>query len=127
MPVTQEKDTAKEIAKVLDEATTTLDQNVLDRLVESRQQAVSVLASRASSTESSGGALRLFADYVHYHRGLTTTAGLCAAVLIAFLATQHMTGPGASEQGDAFLLSSELPPEAYADKGFDTWLAQNSH
>ena len=28
--------------------------------------------------------------------------------------------------GDVMLLASELPPEAYADKDFDQWLASSS-
>ena len=27
---------------------------------------------------------------------------------------------------DAMLLASDLPPEAYVDKGFDAWLANSS-
>jgi hypothetical protein len=29
-------------------------------------------------------------------------------------------------QSDAYLLGSELPPEAYLNEGFDTWLSENS-
>jgi len=29
------------------------------------------------------------------------------------------------ENSDAFLLASDLPPEAYADKGFTAWLDTN--
>jgi len=124
----QEQETAREIIRLLDEKAAVLDDKIVSRLASARQQAVSAHAQRArvSADAQSGGLLRLFGDYIHHHRALMSTAALCGAVLIAFVVTQQMSGQDVSEQGDAFLLSSELPPEAYADKGFDTWLAQNS-
>ncbi|HSH73774.1 MAG TPA: DUF3619 family protein [Methylophilaceae bacterium] len=127
-PVNQEEATAKYIVRMLDEKTAMLDESILGKLANARQQAVAAATGheRAAAVAGRGGLLSLFGDYIHHHRGLMSGAALCGAVLIAFVVTQQMSGQGVSEQGDAFLLSSDLPPEAYADKGFDTWLAQNS-
>jgi len=126
--VNQEQETAKRIIRLMDEKTAMLDDSILGKLADARQQAIASATQQASVTRATGhgSVLRLFSDYIHHHRGVMSGAALCGAVLIAFVVTQQMSGQGVSEQGDAFLLSSDLPPEAYADKGFDTWLAQNS-
>lgn len=123
----QEQETAKEIIRMLDEQTAQLNSIVVSKLADARQRAIASASQQARvAGRGQGGVLVLFSEYIHHHRGLMSGAALCGAVLIAFLVTQQMSGQGVSEQGDAFLLSSDLPPEAYADKGFDTWLAQNS-
>jgi len=38
------------------------------------------------------------------------------------LSDKNNAGVNSLERSDAFLLASELPPEAFADKGFNTWL-----
>jgi hypothetical protein len=43
------------------------------------------------------------------------------AILFAFFAIQQLDINNL-ERSDAFLLASDLPPEAYADQGFDAWL-----
>lgn len=124
----QEKDTAKEIIRLLDESVATLDTQIVNNLANARNQAVSALAKRTQMAVSAdgGGVIHLFSEYIHHHRALMSAAVVCSAVLVAFLVTQQFTGQEIMEQGDAFLLGSELPPEAYLDKGFDTWLEQTS-
>jgi len=125
--VNQEQETARHIITLLDEKTARLNSNILGRLANARELAIAAASQQARvSAHGRGGVLHLFSSYIQHHRGLMSGAALCGAVLIAFVVTQQMSGQGVSEQGDAFLLSSDLPPEAYADKGFDTWLAQNS-
>jgi hypothetical protein len=126
----QEKDSAKEIIRLLDESVATLDTQIVSKLADARNLAVSALAERkrAASAVSvdSSGLIRLFSNYIHHHRVLMSTALVCSALFIAFLVTQQFNGQDMMEQGDAFLLASDLPPEAYLDKGFDTWLEQTS-
>jgi hypothetical protein len=55
-----------------------------------------------------------------------STAITLGAILLAFYAAQQFGSNANLEEGDAFLLASDLPPEAYADKGFDTWLVSKS-
>jgi hypothetical protein len=124
----QEKDTAKQIIHFLDENTATLDAKIVSELASARHQAVSLLTERRRTlaTQNHGGVLQLFGDYIHHHRALMATAFVVSAILIAFMVTQQLSGSDTPADEDALLLGSELPPEAYLDKGFDTWLAQNS-
>jgi hypothetical protein len=126
----QEKDSAKEIIRLLDESVATLDTQIVSKLADARNLAVSALAERKRAASAvdvdSSGLIRLFSNYIHHHRVLMSTALICSAVFIAFLVTQQFNGQEMMEQGDAFLLASDLPPEAYLDKGFDTWLEQTS-
>lgn len=125
-----EKDSAKEIIRLLDESVVTLDAEIVSKLANARNLAVSALAERKRAASDisvdSSGLMRLFGNYIHHHRVLMSTALVCGALFIAFLVTQQFNGQDQMEQGDAFLLASDLPPEAYLDKGFDTWLEQTS-
>lgn len=125
-----EKDSAKEIIRLLDESVVTLDAEIVSKLANARNLAVSALAERKRTASDisvdSSGLMRLFGNYIHHHRVLMSTALVCGALFIAFLVTQQFNGQDMMEQGDAFLLASDLPPEAYLDKGFDTWLEQTS-
>jgi hypothetical protein len=47
------------------------------------------------------------------------------AAILTFFALQH-NAINTPVDGDALLLASELPPEAYVDKGFDAWLEHSS-
>ena len=126
-----EQETAKEIIGLLDESTNKLDREVLDRLYTARMQAVSHLVAHrqevsARSEEGSVSVLRLFGNYLHQHRIAMPAAIICSAALVAFIATQQLVSQPSIEHGDAFLLGAELPPEAFLDKGFDTWVARTS-
>jgi len=126
-----EQETAKEIIGLLDESTNKLDREVLDRLYNARMQAVSHLVAHRQevsvrSEEGSGSVLRLFGNYLYHHRIAMPAAIICSAALVAFIATQQLVSQPPIEHGDAFLLGAELPPEAFLDKGFDTWVARTS-
>jgi hypothetical protein len=58
------------------------------------------------------------------HR-VASTALLVAVMLLTFFAVQQFGSTSNLENSDAFLLASDLPPEAYADKGFDAWIESN--
>jgi hypothetical protein len=47
-----------------------------------------------------------------------------SAALLVFVTLQHNYFEPV--EADALLLASDLPPEAYVDKGFDAWLANTS-
>lgn len=125
----EEKDTAKAIIGLLDESAASLDNNITDELARARGQAVGRLVQRAQTAKghtNNGGVAALFVDYFHHHRAVSSAVLVFGAVLIAFVATQQLNNKEAEGQGDAFLLASELPPEAYLDKEFHTWLEQTS-
>ena len=126
--MTNEKETAKEIIGWLDESATKLDAHIVAGLTKARQRAVSVLIQRQSvrATEGAGSVLRLFNEYFSNHRAMMSTALVGSAVFVALLVTQQFSRQDNLEQGDGFLLASDLPPEAYLDKGFDVWLERSS-
>lgn len=125
----QEHETAKKIVGLLDQGLTKLDTKIVARLTSARSQAVTLLAEHVQSQPVTVGPhalMRQAADYFHGHRGWMSAALVCGVILAAFVATQQLSGKQTVEQGDAFLLASELPPEAYLDKGFDAWLKHSS-
>ncbi|MEY3746982.1 MAG: hypothetical protein RL194_441, partial [Pseudomonadota bacterium] len=108
-----------------------LDREVLDRLYAARMKAVGNLAAKrqavaASGADGRGHVLSLFGSYLQQHRLLMPAVMIASAALVAFIVTQQMVNQPSIEQGDAFLLGAELPPEAFLDKGFDTWVARTS-
>jgi len=126
-----EQENAKEIVNLLDEGTSQLDRKVLDRLYAARMKAVGQLAARRQTVAESeadgiGRVLRMSGDYMHQHRAVMPAVMIIGAALMLFVITQQLTNQPAIEQSDAFLLGSELPPEAFVDKGFDAWLARSS-
>jgi len=92
------------------------------RLAEARGLAVSQLAGQQTQAiHHNGHVLQWFGDYLGHHRNMSTVL-IIGVILMAFFAAQHFGFNNNLEGSDAFLLASDLPPEAYADKGFDTWL-----
>jgi hypothetical protein len=123
----QEKDTAIEIIGYLDESLEQLDPDVAVKLADARNRAVSAFSARTAGSHDAGqSVVRLFNDYIYNHRALVSTAMVCSTAFIAFMVTQQFSGQELLEQSDAFLLGSELPPEAFLDKGFYAWLEHTS-
>jgi hypothetical protein len=111
-------------ANLLNENAQHLNAVTLQRLSEARGMAVNQLAA-SQGVNQSGNMLQMFGNgignYFERHRMLSTVI-IVAAMLLTFFATQRFNVNNNLENSDAFLLASELPPEAFADKGFDTWL-----
>lgn len=122
----QEKDTAKEIVRMLDESVEHMDARIVAKLADARYRAVAAVNAHAMPIAGAPGLLRIFSNYIHHHRAMMMSAVVLCTILMAFVLTQQFYGQEAMEQGDAFLLASELPPQAYLDKGFNTWLEQVS-
>jgi hypothetical protein len=115
---------AKLAANLLDDNAQHLNAITLQRLSEARGLAVNKLAT-SQGINQSGNVLQLlghgFGHYFEQHR-LMSAAIIVGAMLLTFFAAQKFNANNNLENSDAFLLASELPPEAFADKGFDTWL-----
>jgi len=123
-----EEKNAATIIQLLDDRVAGLDKTIVGKLAIARQQAVTAhVKSQANNVQGGNGLFHAIATYLHGHRTFMSTAALGCAVLMAFLVTQQLVSGDIPDHGDASLLASDLPPEAYADKGFDIWLAQNSH
>lgn len=123
--MSQEQRFAQAIVHQLDETTEKLAPGIKDGLADARQQAVMRMIARANGHQSLGnGLMALCSSYFYQHQRIFSLTALTVAVLLAFIVTQQLTGHGHAEHGDAFLLASELPPEAYLDQGFYSWLKQ---
>ncbi len=115
---------AKQVVNLLNDNAQHLNAVTLQRLSEARGLAVSKLEV-SQGLNQSGGVLQWvghgFGSYFEQHR-LMSAAIIVGAMLLTFFAAQKINADNNLENSDAFLLASELPPEAFADKGFDTWL-----
>ena len=117
---------AERIASLLDEQASNIDTRLASKLNYARQQALANMASPSSGKAiSQNGVIRLFGNYWHQHR-LLVTLMMCGLGLLALLAMQNIANQEDAEQGDAYLLASDLPPEVYSNEGFGTWLSENT-
>ena len=117
---------AKQIASLLNERASNLDAKTASKLSYARQLALANMARPSSAMAiNQHGVLRLFGHYWHQHRLLITLL-LLGVGLAGMLTMQHIVNQEASEQGDAYLLASDLPPEVYLNEGFGTWLSENT-
>jgi hypothetical protein len=122
--LTSDEQVARLAANLLNENVQHLNAITLQRLSEARGLAVNKLEA-SQGVNQSGNVLQWigngFGAYFEQHR-IMSTAIIVVAMLLTFFAAQKFNADNNLENSDAFLLASELPPEAFADKGFDTWL-----
>jgi hypothetical protein len=120
-----EEQMAREMSGLLDEHAQHLHADTIQRLSNARKLAVEHLSAQQNQTvQQNGNLLAWFGSgigqYFGHHRAMSA-AMLAGVMMLTFFATQQFSNNNL-ENSDAFLLASELPPEAFADKGFDTWL-----
>lgn len=126
--MTQEQNTAKKITEALDRGVAELDAITIDKLAAARKQAVSVMVQPASVAHlepAHAGVGQFIIEHMHGQRAWTAMALLLVAGLLVFAVLQQ-NSINEPVEADALLLASELPPEAYIDKGFDAWLENSS-
>lgn len=117
---------AHNIVNLLDNRAQQLSSAEELRLSSARSLAVNQLAQLQAQASShvginqSGSVLQWFG-----HHRVTSVTLFIGAMLIAMFAIQQFGLNHNLENSDAFLLASDLPPEAYADKGFNTWVDSN--
>lgn len=125
-----EEEIAHNIVGLLNDRAQHLTSMEAQGLASARKLAVNRLVSLQTQGETfhgvnhGGGVLQWFGHYVERHH-VTSTALVIGAMLLTIFAVQHFELSGNLEGGDAFLLASDLPPEAYADKGFSAWVGVN--
>ncbi|MDD2933710.1 MAG: DUF3619 family protein [Methylotenera sp.] len=121
---------ANHIVDLLDHRVQQLTPVEVQRLSAARSLAVSQLTSLQTQAAShhgvnqSGHVLQWFGHHVGQHK-IMSSALLVVAMLLALFVAQQFSFTHNLENSDAFLLASDLPPEAYADKGFNAWLDSN--
>ena len=126
-----EEQVAQNVAHLLNDNAQHLSPALAQRLSDARSLAVNQLMAKQAQLASvgivgrSGSMLHWIGDHIgHFlgsHRAMSG-AMMAGVMLLTFFAVQEFNFNNNLENSDAFLLASDLPPEAYADKGFDTWL-----
>jgi hypothetical protein len=125
--MTREQDTAKKIVDVLNYGVSELDQQTSERLLAARRKAIAAMAQPAYVAHAEtnlAGVGRYISEHLHgHHAWMPTALVISAALLVLVVLQQNYSEP---VEADALLLASDLPPEAYVDKGFDAWLENTS-
>ena len=107
---------AKQIAGLLDAHASRLSMRTLKQLENGRERAVKVHAQRISGVSlNHDGTLSGISSWAEHHR-IASTGLVLGAIIMGFVIMQSM---GQTESSDAFLLGSDLPPEAFVDRGFE--------
>ena len=107
---------AKQITGLLEAHANRLSMRTLKQLENGRERAVKAHAQLISGAGiNRDGTLSSISAWAEQHR--MAISGIMLAIIVAgFLATQSFKHQEAS---DAFLLSADLPPEAFVDRGFE--------
>ena len=107
---------AKQIASLLNAHANRLSMGMLKQLKNGRERAVKAHAQQISGVSiNRDGTLSSLSAWAEHHR--MAMAGIVLAAIVAgFLSMQSFQHQEAS---DAFLLSADLPPEAFVDRGFE--------
>ncbi|HEY0841309.1 DUF3619 family protein [Methylotenera sp.] len=124
---------ARNMVELLNSHAQKLPESQAARLADARSLAIGRLVNREAqlaghSLHRSGHALQWrggrWGHYFEQHRILSALL-VVGVMLFAIFAVQQFSVSHQIENSDAFLLASDLPPEAYADKGFTAWLDTN--
>lgn len=125
--MTREQDTAKKIVDVLNYGASELDQQTSEKLLAARRKAVAAMVQPAYVAHAEthlAGVGRYIGEHLHgHHAWMPAALVISAALLLLVVLQQNNSEP---VEADALLLASDLPPEAYVDKGFDAWLENTS-
>jgi ABC-type phosphate/phosphonate transport system permease subunit len=106
---------AKHIARLLDDNADRLSLRTLKQLESSRARALQAYAQQVEVKTNRNGTISYLFGWTGQHR-MASVGLLIGAVLVGFILMQTFKQ---SEPSDAFLLSEDLPPEAFVDRGFE--------
>jgi hypothetical protein len=123
---TQDEQLAKKIALMLNDQSQNIDANILSKLNYSRQQALAKMPRSVSSISINQNGMLVLLHGLWYQHRLFMTMMMGVLGLVALLTIQNLTNQEIYGIEDADLLASDLPPEAYLNEGFDTWLSENT-
>lgn len=115
---------SRQICHLLDRGLDDLDPDVVAQLRAARWRALErqPVRARAPAFAIAGGDGTARIGGGHFLRTLLALCVLLAGIVLAY----HWNGfeqAGANEAIDAALLADDLPPKAYLDPGFRTWLS----
>lgn len=111
---------ARQIASLLNTHADHLSMRTLKQLENSRELAVKAHAQYQSGVAvNNDGTISQLFSWADHHR-VASTGLLLGAIIAGFVLMQSLSQK--TEHGDAFLLGSDLPPEAFVDRGFEPLL-----
>ncbi len=111
---------AKQIAGLLNTHADHLSMRTLKQLENSRELAVKAHAQQHAGVEvNQDGTISHLFSWADHHR-IASTGLLLGAIIAGFVLMQSLSQQ--TENGDAFLLGADLPPEAFVDRGFEPLL-----
>ena len=125
-----EKIAVQTIHDLLNSQADELSTDISQKLANARFQAVAMAEERLQSVPKLAGSVGMFshqmANYFVQHRLVASSLFLISALAVALFVSQHLSNQTQLRNSDAFLLAAELPPEAFADKGFNAWVASST-
>ncbi|MBA3032681.1 MAG: DUF3619 family protein [Gammaproteobacteria bacterium] len=126
-----EQQFARQICRVLDLGTRSIEPVVAERLRAAREralqrqlfpvQAIEILGAGGSTVLQTGW----FGDSGRTLRSLLSILALLLGVSLSYYWNGYVQA-GVNEEIDSALLAGDLPPSAYLDRGFQIWLENNS-
>jgi hypothetical protein len=122
----QETELGYKLRQVLNHGTENLDRSIEKRLHAARQQALQHQRVAVRGLQLAGVG-HFFADSVLSHaRSIFAALSLIIGAGGTYL-WHEFEQAAENEEVDSALLSDELPPAAYLDRGFRAWLERSSH
>lgn len=125
-----EKIAVETIHDLLNSQADEMSVEISQKLANARFQAVAAAELQLQKAPKLAGQAGMFGqqmgDYFTEHRLVASSLFLISAIVVALFVNQHLTSQTQLENSDAFLLAAELPPEAFADKGFNAWVASSA-
>lgn len=110
---------ARQIAGLLDAHAKRLSMRTLKQLENGRDRAVKAHTQQiAGAGLNHDGTLSSIYLWAEHHR-IVSTGLVLAAIIAGFVIMQSVSQKDSS---DAFLLSADLPPEAFVDRSFEPYL-----
>jgi hypothetical protein len=109
----------RQIACLLEDNAKRLSMRTLKQLENGRERALKAHAAQVSGTIlNKDGSLSGLSAWAEHHR-IVSAGFVLVAIIVGFVLMQVLNS---NESSDAFLLSADLPPEAFVDRGFEPTL-----
>jgi hypothetical protein len=122
---TEDLEFSGKVRRILDQGAYTLDRDITDRLYGIRKKALSRQRVAVGGLGLAGlGHFATFKLPVYARTAVAAFALMAGVVLTYYWNTFEQAAENA--EVDSALLSDELPPAAYLDKGFQAWLERSS-
>lgn len=118
-----EQELARKLVRYLDDGLDQIEPRVRDRLAAARMNALAhYRAQPALGLAGTGNVI----TWITGHARVTIAAAALVMATAGFVYWQSTRQANGLAELDAYLLTDELPINAYLDKGFDSWLKRSS-